>query len=147
MVWEKLTSLYEKIDFDSIRRNNDRENDEKLLLSCADIAASIEFFTEDARSKRRKMKLGPLRYEQLTGFLSKKFGCEVRNGKGSEKVITRPGGKCFILGHHKNNPIHNPVVIKKMLKGLNIPMGDWYDIVYAGGRKGGAYNTELKLTA
>ncbi|HCE42858.1 MAG TPA: hypothetical protein DET40_04870 [Lentisphaeria bacterium] len=133
MVWEKLSSMYEKIDFDSIRRNKDKDDDEKLLLSCSDIASLEECRVETTESKRRKMILGPLRYGQLTGFLSRKFGCEVRDGKGSERVITRPGGKCFILGHHKNNPIHHPIVIKRMLKGLNIPLEDWYNTVYAGG--------------
>jgi hypothetical protein len=66
----------------------------------------------------------------LLNFLADRFGCEVRQGKGSEVTVYRPGGRIFTLGHHRSNDEISSVVVKRLLKQLGIDPEEWLRAVY-----------------
>lgn len=63
----------------------------------------------------------PVRLRVFLRTLVRQFGCEVRTGKGSEVVVSRPGGRPFVLGRHKRNPEVPPETITRCLHRLGIP--------------------------
>ena len=135
---EKLFSFYEQVDFDAIRHRAkkaapDAEADDELIaMSCRDLAST------DVGSDRAAESAGitvsyhvpQLRSQRLFNVLHDKLGCEVRSGKGSEVTLFRPGGRKFIVGHHKRNDTVHSIVVKNMLKRLKIGPQEWLTAVY-----------------
>jgi hypothetical protein len=66
----------------------------------------------------------------LLNFLADCFGCEVRQGKGSEVTVYRQGGRIFTLGHHGSNDEVSSVMVKRLLKRLEIGLVEWRLFVY-----------------
>jgi hypothetical protein len=66
-----------------------------------------------------------VRVQRLLSVLADRLGCEVRQGKGSEIVVFRPGGHHFRLGHHDKNPYVPTILIKNLLLRLNISFDEW----------------------
>lgn len=66
-----------------------------------------------------------VRSRQLFALLRDRLGCEVRQGKGSEVVLFRPGGRIFCLGHHKANAFVPSQVVGNILKRLGISPFEW----------------------
>lgn len=65
----------------------------------------------------------------LLALLEREFGCEVKQGKGSEITVWRPGGRKFILpGHERNTHFHSHTV-RVLLKALAIPAGEFCGVV------------------
>lgn len=58
-------------------------------------------------------------------FMQKTFDCNVDNGKGSEMKIWRNGSKIYTLGRHKQDQKIPSLLIKKILKRLDITTEDW----------------------
>jgi HicA toxin of bacterial toxin-antitoxin, len=66
----------------------------------------------------------------LLNFLADCFRCDVRQGKGSEVTVYRPGGRTFTLGHHGTNDEVSTVMVKRLLKRLGIDVEEWLQAVY-----------------
>ena len=58
-------------------------------------------------------------------FMQKTFDCNVHNGKGSEMKIWRNGSKIYSLGRHKQEQKIPSLLIKKILKRLDITTEEW----------------------
>ncbi len=135
---ERLFSFYDKVDFDAIRNRAknvtpDAEADDELIaMSCRDLAA------DDVESSNVRESTGvidsyhvpKLRSQRLFKLLHSKLGCEVKSGKGSEITVFRPGGRKFVIGHHKRNDTVHSIVVKNMLNRLNIGPQEWFTAVY-----------------
>ena len=141
---EKLLELYYRIDFERIRRHTghadieDDLDDEVLALSIQDLAArDREVGADELRSESAPVAgclpparhIRPLRSLRLLKFLSDRFGCEVRQGKGSEITVYREGGRIFTLGRHKRNDEVHSIVVKMLLKRLGIGRVEWLQAV------------------
>jgi hypothetical protein len=138
LMHEKLFGLYDRIDFERIRcRSGVAEgdaDDEAIALSVRDLAATEaddgtdESHDEPGPAADRPpapRRIRPLRSRRLLTFLEKRFGCEVRPGKGSEVTVYRPGGRIFTLGHHGSNDEVSSVVVAHLLKRLAIGLDEW----------------------
>jgi hypothetical protein len=79
---------------------------------------------------RPRVPRRPLRAARRLAVLEGKLGCEVRQGKGSEVTVARPGGKKFVLGHHGPNPEVPWPVLRRLLGRLAIPPAEWLRAVY-----------------
>lgn len=149
LIRDRLFKLYERIDFSRIRgtvhnacSSPDLEelDDQTLALSCQDLAAGDKESAADAMLDesdsqvvaRRKLRGRSLRAQRLLRLLSGKLGCEVAQGKGSEITLYRPGGRKFILGHHRTNATVPWQVVKGMLNRLGISHAEWFALVYQG---------------
>jgi hypothetical protein len=64
-------------------------------------------------------RIPALRCWRFLGILNG-LGCEWRQGKGSEIVLYRPGGRSVRLGHHKQNPRVHPLQVQRILAKLGI---------------------------
>jgi hypothetical protein len=53
------------------------------------------------------------------------LNCEVRQGKGSEVTVYRPGGRIFVLGRHARNDEVHSVLVKQLLHRVGIGQGEW----------------------
>ncbi|MFQ3277905.1 MAG: hypothetical protein ACI9VO_001358 [Colwellia sp.] len=58
-------------------------------------------------------------------FMQKTFNCRVDNAKGSEMKIWRKGYKIYTLGRHKQDQKTPSLLIKKVLKRLDITTEGW----------------------
>ncbi|HMX44520.1 MAG TPA: hypothetical protein PKH78_00020 [Candidatus Obscuribacter sp.] len=72
-----------------------------------------------------KGRLQTLRLSSVLRILQQNLSCEIRQGKGSEIVIFRPGGHHFRLGHHKRNPLVHAPILKNILKQVGIGLHEW----------------------
>jgi hypothetical protein len=109
--------------------------DEAFALSCSDLAEKLapsapEVKVEAEQPASRRRRVGLLRMHELLQFLMKWFGCEVRGGKGSEISIYRPVGRMFTLKRHTQNPEVSGVMVRRLLRRLEIPEKDWLRAVY-----------------
>lgn len=120
-VHDRLLSFYDRIDQTRMHPRpveavpGDIEEDFALAAACRALAAGAAP-AEPARGRR----LPALRLRQFAGVLEEKFGCEVRGGKGSEVVVTRPGGGRTVLGRHKADPEYHPYAVRRVLGRLGI---------------------------
>jgi len=135
---EKLFSFYDRIDFERIRaraRSRCLETDldeEAIALSCQDLAAT------DPQAGRGELpglptglcRVRAVRCQRLLTLLETRFGCEVRQGKGSEVTVYRQGGKKFTLGHHTPNPLVPSLVVGRLLKRLGVGLPEWLGVVF-----------------
>ena len=58
-------------------------------------------------------------------FMAKEFDCHYENGKGSEMKIWRDGSRIYTLGRHGRDPKISSVLIRRVLKRLNIASDEW----------------------
>ena len=152
LIHEKLFGLFDRIDFNRIRSHtnaatdddsnddlNEHSNDEAIALSIQHLAANDEDDRADETLGQRGPSMGPvrkarrirpLRFQRLRNFLENRFGCEVQSGKGSEVKVYRGGSRIFILGHHGSNDEVHSVVVKQLLKRLDIRPQEWLQAVY-----------------
>ena len=137
---EKLFGLFDRIDFDAIRRKakglselpacepegvSAADSDEIFTLSCRDLAEKV---AEGPPAPRRR--IGMLRIKDMLRCLTRSFGCDVRQGKGSEVNVYRPGAKQYRLGCHGPNPEVPSAVVRRLLRRLDIPEREWLRVVY-----------------
>lgn len=138
LIHEKLFSLYDRVDRNAIlnrmrnrteERNESTPTDEEFALICQILPESAEDLSPDQNDaiKAPTRIMGGVRVQRLLSILEVQFGCEVRQGKGSEIVIYRQGGHHFRLGHHKRNPYVPAMVIKSLLKHVGINFDEWID--------------------
>jgi hypothetical protein len=137
---DRLYEFYDQIDFDSIRRRAieksheqgkdepvDAEADEEIALSCQDLAERIA--EEKPAGPRRR--IGSLKFQDLASFLERSFNVQVRQGKGSEVILSRPGvERLFRLGCHGNNPEVPSDKVRELLRRLAISKQEWLRVVY-----------------
>jgi hypothetical protein len=129
----RLFQFYDRIDFARVRREalatpDEEMGDDALALSCRDLADVEEPTSTATRCPRVPRR--PLRAGRLLAVLERKLGCEVRQGKGSEVTVYRPGGRKFVLGHHGPNPEVPWLVVKQLLARLAITPSEWHRAVY-----------------
>jgi hypothetical protein len=67
-----------------------------------------------------------LRLTRLLGLLRDKLGCEVRQGKGSEVVIYRAGGKIARVGRHTRNREVPATLIRSVLDRVGVSFPEWF---------------------
>lgn len=126
---ERLFSFYDRIDFGRLQAEGLAQGEAEipseeavvaaLAASCHDLGDQ----EEDEEADRRRIR--QLRSTRLLTVLADRFGCEVRQGKGSEVTVFREGGRKFTLGHHGRCVEVHPVVLRRMLGRLGISPGEW----------------------
>lgn len=139
----RLLEFYAEVDRDAIvadwlRRQGGGEEvdaevegleDELLAVSyvaLAEASVAEEVGEDEGRPAPRK-RLPQLRARTLVSILEKNFGCVLRPGKGSEKVLQRPGeGRKYILGWHEKDPEIFPWTLKQILSRLEISIEEWF---------------------
>jgi hypothetical protein len=62
-------------------------------------------------------------------FMQQTFNCRVDNGKGSEMTIWPKGYKIYTLGRHKQDQKTSSLLIKKVLKPLDITTEGWLSLL------------------
>ena len=81
---------------------------------------------EAARERcRAASQLRSIRYQPLIRLLSDHFSVRVRQGRGSEVVLQRPGRRSYILGHHRRNEPVGAYHIYRLLRVFEISLDDW----------------------
>jgi hypothetical protein len=133
LLQERLLRFYDRIDFARLRRQAGADpdgalDDDALALSCRDLAD--EEGPEPTGLGPSRVPRRRLRTARLLTILERKLGCEVRQGKGSEVAVYRPGGRIFVLGHHGPNPEVSWPVVRRLLGRLAIPPAEWLRAVY-----------------
>lgn len=134
---ERLFTFYDRIDLRRVRREGlvQTENgcpDEEavvaaLAASCRDLAEQEEPAPEGAETAQSgpSGRIRPLRSTRLLALLADRFGCEVRQGKGSEVTVYREGGRKFTLGHHGRCVEVRAAVLRRLLRRVGISPADW----------------------
>lgn len=69
-----------------------------------------------------------LRMERFLALLAR-LGCEVRQGKGSEVVVHRAGGKIARLGRHTRNPQVSSVLAQRVLHQVGVTLTEWLAVL------------------
>lgn len=136
-----LNSLFQKIDTRAVldrflrhagptlRKNEtigEEPTEEEFAALCQTIAEPVDV-PAVTDTPGIDITIRAVRLQRLLQLLSDKLSCEVRQGKGSEIVLYRPGGHHFRLGHHKRNIYVPTAVIKSILTRLNITTYQWMD--------------------
>lgn len=146
-VWARIFASYEKIDFAAIRRGRDasakakdaedeeaaeapEEDNARFMLSCADLKQREETpSSKDEQAPKPERLECSLRLNALSKILVS-FGCSIRDGKGSEILVSKPGCKSYTLAKHGSNPEYHFRNIKMLLRRFGIPLDAWYAKVY-----------------
>lgn len=138
---EKLLSFYDKIDFEAIRRRLRQADktdldDEELGITCQDLteAESLDEPPDDIGQPKPRIRIGPLRLQRLLIVLQEDLGCEVSQGKGSEIRVYRPGGRIYVLGHHKADYAVPVPVVRALLSRVGIGAREWIAACHRNGR-------------
>ena len=82
-------------------------------------------------STTRRRPIRSVRLQRLLSLLSDRFGCEVRQGHGSEITVYRRGGRKWTLGCHKRDAHVPSEVVANLLKRVGIGLDEWLDVVYS----------------
>jgi len=136
---ERLYSFYDRIDFERIRARDcceaatsPEEGQEALALSCQDLARKDGVEDEECPPPfaPRRRPIPSVRLQRLLSLLVDRFGCEIRQGHGSEITVYRRGGKKWILGVHKRNAPVPSEVVGNLLKRVGIGLEEWLSVVY-----------------
>lgn len=80
---------------------------------------------ENQCSDAQRINVPSMMMSSFFTFMQKTFDCKVDNGKGSEMKIWRNGSKIYTLGRHKQDQKIPSLLIKKVLKRLNITTEEW----------------------
>ncbi len=149
-VFNRLYLSYEKVDFDRLR-NVARSGtvspaEERQVLAV--VLADLEFRDDsdsvdddyvdatvagnEAESRRHQKLLRPIRHSTLAPVLAR-FGCDMRQGKGSEVKVFRPGStySFFTLSKHGQNPLVDATLLRKLLRHFNIGIGEFTSTAYS----------------
>ena len=132
-VHAKLFAVYEKVDLDAVYRTArdeaasttsaaDALTEENVAVTCQ-LAPADEPAAEVGHAPRPRIHT--LRLERLLNVLGDRLGCEVRQGKGSEVVVYRPGGKIARLGRHTRNREVPSALVRSVLERLGVSFGEW----------------------
>lgn len=127
---ERLFSFYDRIDFGRVRAEGlaageDEHPEEEVVVAA--LAASCRELADDEQEPAAagQGRIRPLQSNRLLTLLADRFGCEVRQGKGSEVTVYREGGRKFTLGHHGRCVEVRPVQLRRLLGRLGISPADW----------------------
>lgn len=135
--FRQFLELYERIDFEAVRAVRRAKTsaaeitDAELAVSNADLDQSEAPDTAPAPDERRdqyKLRLRSIRRSVLLRLLDRKFGCEIRHGKGSEVVVYRQGARSFVLGTHGGRSTVSTVKVGMALRALGISRHDWCNL-------------------
>lgn len=149
-VFDQLYLSYEKVDFDRLRNVarsgtiSPAEERQVLAVVLADLefrdeADSVDDYYVDAtvagneaESRRHQKLLRPIRHSTLAPVLAR-FGCDMRQGKGSEVKVFRPGStySFFTLSKHGQNPLVDATLLRKLLRHFNIGIGEFTSTAYS----------------
>jgi hypothetical protein len=130
-IHQRLFEIYEKIDLAAVQRfARDAVRQGSRPVTAKDVAiacqiAAREDTAQSAPSPKPRSRIPVLRMERLLALLSDRLGCEVRQGKGSEVVIYRAGGRIVRLGRHVRNREVPSVVVKSAIERLGISFAEW----------------------
>jgi hypothetical protein len=137
---DRLYSFYDRIDFSRLRRRpaaeeqpaaESRADDEQAVAAaCRVLAEQSGGAAEEGAEEPSFARIPVLRLPRLLRLFERRFGCEVGPGKGSEVNVFRPGGKVYTVACHKRNTEIYPRAVRRMLRTLNIPVGEFLDAVF-----------------
>jgi hypothetical protein len=131
----RLFSVYEKLDLDAIWKSARQVTasapdvageltDQNVAVTCQ-LALDDEPDASATPADTKKPRIRTMRLERLLNVLGDRLGCEVRQGKGSEVVIFRPGGKIARLGRHTRNREVPSTLVRSVLERLGVTFGEW----------------------
>lgn len=131
----RLFAIYDKVDLRAAfgrAREAGELTDESVALSChfappgapePEDESPEEPVSADEETSQR---IHTLRLNRLLNLLRDKLGCEVRQGKGSEVVIYRSGGKIARLGRHTRNREVPTTLLRGVLERVGISFPEWF---------------------
>lgn len=131
-LYDPLLEMYCRIDVDAILARYRRPDPETTPVVPADHAqteadtaaiAALARADDQARTPDLTRRIRGLRLVRLTDALTS-LGCTVRQGKGSEIIVHRPGHRMARLGRHKRNPEVSPYAICNALRRLGLSVRD-----------------------
>ncbi len=117
---------FDKLDLGAIVQNwagRPEPEDEDPVAEEEVIAASV--VVRDRRASRAPRLSSGMRLNALLSLLEGRLGATSRDGKGSELVLFRPGGRVTTIGRHKRNPLVSAAAIRRVLKALGITVEEW----------------------
>jgi hypothetical protein len=71
-------------------------------------------------------RIRTIRMNRFLNVLRDKLGCEVRQGKGSEVVVYRTGGRIARLGRHVRNRELPTGLVRGVLERVGVTFGEWF---------------------
>lgn len=77
---------------------------------------------------RPRVRVPSLRLERFLAILER-LGCEVRQGKGSEVVAYRPGGRIARIGRHTRNREVPSTLVQRVLHQVGVTLAEWVGAV------------------
>ena len=77
-------------------------------------------------SGRPKVRVPTLRLERFLAILER-LGCEVRQGKGSEVVAFRTGGRIARIGRHTRNREVPSMLVQRVLHQVGVTLAEWVE--------------------
>jgi hypothetical protein len=92
---------------------------EIVASACADLGAA------ETPEPGAATRVPAVRTITLLALLERKFGCEIKQGKGSEITVYRPGGRKFTLPHHRRNAHFPSRFVRALLKAVGIRAEDF----------------------
>ena len=129
-----LYGQFEQLDLDAIiqswshRSEPETEEDDRLGEEEV-IAASV--VARERCAKKSPRITSSLRLNDLLTILEGTLGATSRDGKGSELVLFRPGGRVTTVGRHQRNPLVSAAAIRRILKALGVRVDEWLGAVGA----------------
>jgi len=126
---DRLLSVWDQLDKpEAIQRGGEPDATIEEQIAAIAVATLEREDSEPSSGRttgRKSSRLRPMKLSRLEVILRDGFGCETRQGKGSERIMSRPGGKLFRFGRHGVDKEVYPDRIKQCLARLEIPVGDF----------------------
>lgn len=126
---DRLVSLF-AIRKSEAKKDDSIHNNDDYLYQVADFTTKYyqvlnEGVIESQDTDRKRHHVPSMSMSSFFTFMQKAFDCKIDNGKGSEMKIWRSGTKIYTLGRHKRDQRMPSLLIKKVLKRLEIPAEEW----------------------
>lgn len=133
-IHERILGLFAKVDlvavYDRVREaaagepGGDAPSAEDVAATFVRIAGLSEGDSPRDVPAHPRVRIPTLRLERFLAVLER-LGCEVRQGKGSEVVAYRHGGKIARIGRHTRNREVPSTLVQRVLHQVGVTLGEW----------------------
>lgn len=121
-----LAAMYDNVRGDAGGAAGAEAPTQAALLASFTAAESLESPLAPAPilGQARRLRPPTLRMERFLAVLER-IGCEVRQGKGSEVVVYRHGGKLARIGRHTRNREVPSALVQRVLHQVGVTLAEW----------------------